>query len=101
MLSLLPLELEPIVSGTLIVDALGIWRVTSPFSPPLRILMGGNVTFDDGSIVYVRGKGSVSILRYPNIDEILFVDGLKANLISISQICDNEFSDSLKISAKC
>ena len=62
---------------------------------------GGNVTFSDGSIACVRGRCSVFILGYPDLDGVLFVNGLKANLISISQICDSEFSvNSPKISVK-
>ena len=40
----------------------------------------------------MRGGGSVSIPRCPNLNRVLFVDGLKANLISTSQIGDSELS---------
>ena len=39
MVSLLHLELELLVSGTLIMGALGIWREKSHYSPPLKISM--------------------------------------------------------------
>ena len=53
---------------------------------------GGNATFGDGSVACVRGGGSVSIPRCLNLNRVLFVDGLKANLISTSQIGDSELS---------
>ena len=53
---------------------------------------GRNVTFSDGCITRVRGRYSVFISRYPDLDGVLFINGLKANLISIRQICDSEFS---------
>lgn len=53
---------------------------------------GGNVTFSDGCIARVRGRYSGFISRYPDLDGVLFINGLKANLISIRQICDSEFS---------
>ena len=53
---------------------------------------GENVTFSDDRVACVKSKGSVSIPWCPKLDEVLFVDGLKANLLSISlQICDSYF----------
>ena len=43
--------------------------------------------FRDGSNTGVIGRGTVSILGIPKLDNVLLVDGLKANLISISQLC--------------
>ena len=53
---------------------------------------GGNVTFGDGNKAYVKVKGIICVIGIPNLEEFLFVEGLKANLISISQICDNKFN---------
>ena len=39
----------------------------------------------------MRGRGSISILGCPKLDEVLYVDRLKVNLLTISQICDNDF----------
>ena len=45
---------------------------------------GETVTFGDGSLACVKGKGSISIPTCPKLDGVLYVDGLKANLLSIS-----------------
>ena len=52
---------------------------------------GGNVTFGNDSVSRVRGRGSISIPSCPKLEGILYVDGLKANLLSINQICANDF----------
>jgi hypothetical protein len=51
---------------------------------------GGNITYGDGSKSKVIGKGVVEILGVPTLEEVLFVDGLKANLLSISQFYDDD-----------
>ncbi|KAL6329091.1 hypothetical protein AAG906_007438 [Vitis piasezkii] len=53
---------------------------------------GGNVTFGDGNMARVKGKGTICAPNIPNLEEVLYVEGLKANLISISQMCENEFN---------
>ena len=52
---------------------------------------GGNVTFNDGSKSQIRGKGINSLPRLPDIANVLYVEGLKENLLSISQIYDQDF----------
>ena len=49
----------------------------------------GTVMFGDGSKFVIRGIGIVDIPRLPVFEDVWYVDGLKANLLSISQICDN------------
>ena len=49
----------------------------------------GTVTFGDWSKSVIRGIGTVDILGLPVFEDVWYVDGLKANLLSISQICDN------------
>ena len=49
----------------------------------------GTVTFGDGSKFLIRGIGIVDILGLPVFEDVWYVDGLKANLLSISQICNN------------
>lgn len=49
----------------------------------------GTVTFRNGSKSVIRGIGTVDIPRLPVFEDVWSVDGLKANLLSISQICDN------------
>ena len=52
---------------------------------------GGNITFGDGSKSQIKGRGIISLPRLPDIANILYVEGLKVNLLSISQICDQDF----------
>ena len=44
----------------------------------------GTVTFGDGSKSMIRGIGTVDILGLPVFEDVWYVDGLKANLLSIS-----------------
>ncbi|KAK0594562.1 hypothetical protein LWI29_024832 [Acer saccharum] len=48
--------------------------------------------FGDGSKKKVVGKGSISVPGLPSLSDALFVDGLKANLISISHLSDEGYS---------
>ena len=52
---------------------------------------GGNVTFGDGSKSQIKGKGIISLPGLPDIANVLYVEGLRVNLFSISQICDQDF----------
>jgi hypothetical protein len=51
---------------------------------------GGRITFRDGSQAKVIGNGQIGI---PGIDvsqKALYVEGLKANLLCISQLCNDD-----------
>ena len=48
----------------------------------------GLVTFGDGVQCKVMGKGTLNIDELPKLKKVMHVEGPKANLISISQICD-------------
>jgi hypothetical protein len=50
----------------------------------------GNITYGDGSKSKVMGQGTMEILGVPTPQEVLYVEGLKANLLSISQFYDND-----------
>ena len=52
---------------------------------------GGSVTFGDGSKSKIKGKGIISLPRLSDIANVLYVEGLRVNLLSISQICDQDF----------
>ena len=52
---------------------------------------GGNITFGDGSKSQVKGKGIISLPGLPDIANVLYVETLRVNLLSISQICDQNF----------
>ena len=49
----------------------------------------GTVTFGDGSKSVIRGIGIVDVPGLSVFEDVLYADRLKANLLSISQICDN------------
>ncbi|XP_022883334.1 uncharacterized protein LOC111400128 [Olea europaea var. sylvestris] len=52
---------------------------------------GGMITFGDGGSAPILGKGTVQIHDLPVISNVLYVESLKSNLLSISQICDADF----------
>ena len=49
----------------------------------------GTVTFGYGSKFVIRGIRTMDIPGLPIFEDVWYVDGLKANLLNISQICDN------------
>ncbi|KAG9453164.1 hypothetical protein H6P81_006068 [Aristolochia fimbriata] len=49
---------------------------------------GGQVTFGDGAKGGVIGSETLNMEGLPSLKNVLLVKGLKANLISISQLCD-------------
>ena len=49
------------------------------------------VTFGNGSHAQVLGKGTVVIPRLALLKVVLYIKVLKANLLSITQICDEDF----------
>ena len=52
---------------------------------------GGNVTFGNGSKSQIKGKRIISLPGLLDIANVLYVEGLRVNLLSISQICDQDF----------
>jgi hypothetical protein len=50
---------------------------------------GGRITYGDGSQSKVIRKGVIDIPGLETSQEALYVEGLKANLLSINQFCDN------------
>ena len=56
------------------------------------------MTFGDGSNSQIKGKGIISLPRLPNIANILYVEGLRVNLLSMSQICDQDIMVLLRMS---
>ena len=49
---------------------------------------GGHVTFGDNAKGKIIGQGKVGKSPNPTIEDVLLVNGLKHNLLSISQFCD-------------
>ncbi|XP_070023318.1 uncharacterized protein [Nicotiana sylvestris] len=54
-------------------------------------LDGGTVTFGDKCKGNVIGVGKVLLSSICNVDEVYLVDELGYNLLSISQLCDNDY----------
>ena len=48
----------------------------------------GNVTFDNKSMDKIIGIGQVGKDLSSSFDNVYLIDGLKFNLLSISQLCD-------------
>ena len=49
------------------------------------------VTFGDGSHAQVLGKGTIELSGLPLLKDVFYIKGLKENLLSITQICDEDF----------
>ena len=49
---------------------------------------GGHVTFRDNTKGKIIGIGEIGNPQSISIHHVLFIDGLKHNLLSISQLCD-------------
>ena len=54
----------------------------------LEHVKGGKVTFGDGGQGKIHGVGMMESADLPRLINVYFVDGLRANLISVSQLCD-------------
>lgn len=54
----------------------------------VRTCVKGHVTFGDCAKGKVVGKGQLNVTCLPALDYVWLVKGLTANLISISQLCD-------------
>jgi hypothetical protein len=51
---------------------------------------GGRITFGDGSQAKVIGNGQIDIPGIEVSQKALYVEGLKPNLLNISQLCDDD-----------
>ena len=63
------------------------WEINN-FATLLRYDEAGTVTFRDDSKGNIIGVGNIKINSSPLIENVVLVDGLKHNLLSISQLCD-------------
>jgi len=52
---------------------------------------GGRITFANNDKGKIRGKGTIDKLNSAKIENVQYVEGLKHNLLSISQLCDSGF----------
>ena len=54
--------------------------------------IGGNVTFGDNGKGSIIGKGTVGNSSFPSlIEDVLLIENLNYNLLSVSQLCDKGF----------
>ena len=58
----------------------------------ISLMSSGVVTFRGNQKGLITGVGKVCIPPYPPINNVLFVKGLKHNLLSISQLCNNGYN---------
>ena len=58
---------------------------------------GGYVTFGDNAKGKIVGKGKVGKSPSPTIENVLLANGLKHNLLSISQFCDKNYKVVFKL----
>ncbi|VFQ88282.1 unnamed protein product [Cuscuta campestris] len=56
----------------------------------LEYFKGGNVVFGDNNKGRIIGSGTVGKDKATTVENVLLVEGLKNNLLSISQLCDRE-----------
>ena len=54
----------------------------------LKPVSARKVTFGDGAIGKIIGKEWLNFQGLPTLDDVMLVEGLTTNLISISQLCD-------------
>jgi len=58
------------------------------FFEKLEFIKGGRVTFGDGGQGKIRGVGELEKTVLPRLINVFYGDDLKANIISVSQLCD-------------
>ena len=85
-----------VVFTSLKVRSSSKWYFDNGFSRPItrdKFFFTSLEDYNDETITFgarVKGKGSISIPYCAKLYWVLYVDGLKANLLSISQICDKD-----------
>ena len=67
------------------------WDINN-FATLSRYHEGGTVTFGDDAKGKIIGISNVKLGTSPLIENIVLVDGLKHNLLSVSQLCDKGFN---------
>jgi len=55
----------------------------------LKYKIKDNVTFINNSLTQINGIGIVIMDENTKAQNVLYVDGIKRNLLSVSQMCDN------------
>ena len=63
------------------------WYINN-FATLSRYHEGGTITFGDDQKGKIIGIDNIKISSSPLIENVILVDGLKHNLLNISQLCD-------------
>ena len=66
------------------------WDINN-FATLSRYHEGGTVTFRDDTKGKIIGIGNIKLGTSPLIENVVLVEGLKHNLLSVSQLCDKGF----------
>ena len=56
----------------------------------LAATQGGSVAFENGKSGTIISIGKIGESPYNSIEDVYLVDGLKHNLLSVSQLCDKD-----------
>ena len=57
----------------------------------LKPCNSGTVAFENNEKGKIKGKGNIYSISNACMEDVLFVEGLKHNLMSISQLCDKGY----------
>jgi len=57
----------------------------------LKLKLEGHVTYGDNNRGRILGRGTVGTGNSTTIENVLYVEGLKHSLLSISQLCDKGY----------
>ena len=85
-----------VVHNALRASELHSWYIDSGCSRHMignKSFFSNSTEFESGSVTF--GDGNVATIcapEIPSLEDVFYVEGLKANLISISQICDKELN---------
>ncbi|KAH1065073.1 hypothetical protein J1N35_030060 [Gossypium stocksii] len=60
------------------------------FNALYAIFCGGQVTFRDGKKGNIIGKSTLDAHGMSKLNDVLMVEGSKTNIVSISQLCDED-----------
>ncbi|XP_075098077.1 uncharacterized protein LOC142175391 [Nicotiana tabacum] len=68
-------------------EELGRVKRSNEGEQPTMALQGGSVSFENGKKRYILGVGRIGKSLSHSIENVYYVNGLKYNLLSVSQIC--------------
>ena len=57
----------------------------------LKLIKGGTISFGGIRKGKIAGIGKIGFPSFASINNVLYVEGLKYNLMSISQFCDSGY----------